>query len=149
VLDADLCETHAQVRKERDNAVKASESAYEASELLREQLSLVSREKDLACMQVCVRAAVLSCPHSTAHFYTLATSHFMLGGGASYDHHEVPTGGGYQVHLHTSHSHTHITHTHFHLRECQHCRKFFLESENIGSPCHWHPGVRGEGGGEE
>lgn len=67
-----LCETHAQVRKERDNAVKASESAYEASELLREQLSLVSREKDLACMQVCVRATVLPCPHSLLHLHNLS-----------------------------------------------------------------------------
>ena len=37
-----------QVRTERDRAVKACESAYEASELLKTQLSLVSREKNLA-----------------------------------------------------------------------------------------------------
>ena len=62
-----LCDTRAQVRKERDNAVKASESAYEASELLRERLTLVSREKELACMQVCVRVDLvqfsLVCTH--------------------------------------------------------------------------------------
>jgi len=76
--------------------VKASESAYEASELLREQLSLVSREKDLACMQVEeLRTITMRCQLEEA------------------------------------------------IRECQHCRKFFLESENIGSPCHWHPGKVG------
>ena len=41
-----------QVRKERDSAVKACESAYEAGELLKEQLSFLMREKEIAEAQV-------------------------------------------------------------------------------------------------
>lgn len=41
-----------QVRKEKDSAVKACESAYEAGELLREQLALLMREKEIAESQV-------------------------------------------------------------------------------------------------
>ncbi len=41
-----------QVRKERDSAVKACESAYEAGELLKEQLSFLMREKEIADSQV-------------------------------------------------------------------------------------------------
>lgn len=48
-----------QVRTERDRAIKACESAYEASELLKTQLSLVSRERDLA--QTHVRMQICDC----------------------------------------------------------------------------------------
>ena len=43
-----------QYKKERDGAVTASESAYEASHMLQEQLSLTTRERDLAQSKVCV-----------------------------------------------------------------------------------------------
>ena len=41
-----------QYQRERDGAVAASESAYEASQLLQEQLTLVTRERDLAQSKV-------------------------------------------------------------------------------------------------
>lgn len=41
-----------QLRSDRDSAVHASQSAYQASELLREQLSLITRERDLAQSKV-------------------------------------------------------------------------------------------------
>ena len=47
------------MRKERDGAVKACESAYEAGELLKEQLSLLVREKELAEAQVRARARAM------------------------------------------------------------------------------------------
>ena len=43
---------YVQVRKERDSAVKACESAYEAGELLKEQVALLMREKEIAESQV-------------------------------------------------------------------------------------------------
>lgn len=49
-----------QVRRERDSAVKACESAYEAGELLQEQLSLLMREKDIAEAQVSCLAPACS-----------------------------------------------------------------------------------------
>ena len=41
-----------QVRHERDSAVKASESAYEACEMLQHQLTLITRERDIANTKV-------------------------------------------------------------------------------------------------
>ena len=41
-----------QSKQERDAAVKASEGAFEAYEILKEQLQLVLRERDLARSQV-------------------------------------------------------------------------------------------------
>ncbi len=46
------CDISPQVRHERDSALKASESAYEACEMLREQLTLITRERDLATSKV-------------------------------------------------------------------------------------------------
>ncbi len=41
-----------QLRMDRDSAVQASASAYQAGELLRDQLSLVTRERDIAQAKV-------------------------------------------------------------------------------------------------
>ena len=49
-----------QLRKERDSAVKACESAYEASELLKEQLSLMTTERNLARQHVISFAPALT-----------------------------------------------------------------------------------------
>ena len=46
------CLCVAQVRKEKENAVRACESAYEAGELLKEQLALLKMEKETAEGQV-------------------------------------------------------------------------------------------------
>ena len=52
--------SHMQLRKERDSAVKACESAYEASELLKEQLSLMTTERNLARQHVISFAPALT-----------------------------------------------------------------------------------------
>ena len=49
-----MCPRNYQYRRERDGAVAAIESAYEASHLLQGQLTLVTRERDLAQSKVCV-----------------------------------------------------------------------------------------------
>ena len=49
-----MCPRNYQYRRERDGAVAATESAYEASHLLQGQLILVTRERDLAQSKVCV-----------------------------------------------------------------------------------------------
>ena len=41
-----------QYQRERESAVAASESAYEASHMLQDQLSLVTRERDMAQRKV-------------------------------------------------------------------------------------------------
>ena len=51
-LCADKSFNPSKAQEERSQAVQASESAYEVSKLLREQLLLVSRERDLARKQV-------------------------------------------------------------------------------------------------
>ncbi len=43
-----------QLRIDRDSAVQASASAYQAGELLRDQLSLVTRERDIAQAKVSI-----------------------------------------------------------------------------------------------
>ena len=50
--------------------MKASESAYEASEMLKEQVTMVARERDLARLQVGVTILLYMCllmPGTTAH----------------------------------------------------------------------------------
>ena len=77
-----LCETHAQVRKERDNAVKASESAYEASELEGEKICEVCGNLSMVdSIHFSGTALLLSCDFSSSatvecESYVVASKHY-------------------------------------------------------------------------
>ena len=52
------------MKGERDTALKACESAFEANELLRDQVKLVTRERELAVLQVTRTLLLLFCAAS-------------------------------------------------------------------------------------